>query len=485
MSRATRPPSPSHPLLRKKNIDDMLAASRGEHGSEHLERSMTTFQLMMFGVGATIGTGIFFVLAVTVPKAGPAVMVTFLLVGIIAALTALCYAEVASTIPVSGSAYSYSFASLGELPAYIVGWCLILEYGVAGAATSVGWAEYFNALLDDVFGFRIPESLSSGLLAEGPGIINLPAVVLVGMCCLLLLRGAKESARANAIMVVIKLCVLALFVVLALTGFKAGNLEPFAPEGISGISAAIPAIFFTFLGIDAVSTAGEEVKDPGRTIPRAVFGAVAIVTVFYLFVAFAAVGAQETSKFEGQDAGLEAILDDVTGISLPGIIIAAGAVISIFSVTLITVYGQTRILFAMGRDGMLPPLFKEVNKNTLSPNKNVLVTSAFIAVLAAVVPIDKLFDLVSIGTLAAFMVVSATVIILRRTRPDLERGFRLPFGPVIPILSIISCAYAASTIAAVTWISVGLWLVLALAVYFLYSHKHSILHDAEVEEAEQ
>ncbi|WBQ04778.1 amino acid permease [Kribbella sp. CA-293567] len=477
MNRATRPPSATHPLLRKKSIDDMLAASRGEHGSEHLQRTMGTFQLMMFGVGATIGTGIFFVLAVTVPEAGPAVMITFLLVGVIAALTALCYAEVASTIPVSGSAYSYSFASLGELPAYIVGWCLILEYGVAAAATSVGWAEYFNALLDDVFGFQIPASLSAGLLAEDPGIVNLPAVVLVGLCCLLLLRGAKESARANAIMVVIKLCVLALFVVIALTWFESGNLRPFAPEGISGVSAAIPAIFFTFLGIDAVSTAGEEVKDPGRTIPRAVFGAVAIVTVFYLLVAFAAVGAQPRSRFEGQDAGLEAILNDVTGVALPGIIIAVGAVVSIFSVTLITIYGQTRILFAMGRDGMLPPLFKEVNRSTLSPNRNVLVTSAFIAILAALVPIDKLFDLVSIGTLAAFMVVSATVIILRRTRPDLKRGFRLPFGPVIPILSIVACAYAASTIAAVTWISVALWLVLALTIYFLYSRKHSVLAD--------
>lgn len=464
--------------LRKKDVDAMIAATRGEHGSEHLERSMGTFQLMMFGVGATIGTGIFFVLTETVPDAGPAVMVTFLIVGVIAALTALCYAEVASTIPVSGSAYSYSFASLGELPAYIVGWCLILEYGVAGAATSVGWAEYFNALLEDVFGFQIPAKLSSGLLADGPGVINLPAVVLVGMCCLLLLRGARESARANAIMVVIKLSVLGLFVVLALTGFKSGNLTPFNPHGFAGISAAIPAIFFTFLGIDAVSTAGEEVKDPGKTIPKAVFGAIAIVTLFYLLVAFAALGAQETSKFEGQNAGLEAILNDVTGISLPGIIIAAGAVISIFSVTLITVYGQTRILFAMGRDGMLPPMFKEVSETTLSPNKNVLFTSAFIAILAAIVPIDKLFDLVSIGTLAAFMVVSATVIILRRTRPDLERGFRLPFGPVIPLLSIASCVYAASTIAAVTWISVGLWLVLALSVYFAYSRRHSILQES-------
>jgi len=468
--------SGSTSLLRKKNIDDMLAATRGEHGEEHLTRSMSVFQLMMFGVGATIGTGIFFVLAETVPKAGPAVIVTFLIVGVIATLTALCYAEVASTVPVSGSAYSYSMASLGELPAYIVGWCLILEYGVAGAATAVGWAEYFNELLDKVFGFVLPHDLSVGPLADEPGIINLPAVVLVGMCCILLLRGAKESARANAIMVLIKLSVLAMFIVIAFTAFDGGNLKPFNPEGFSGISAAIPAIFFTFLGIDAVSTAGEEVKNPGRSIPRAVFGAIVIVTSFYVLVALAALGAQPAAEFDGQEAGLAQILTDVTGSDFPAIVLSAGAVVSIFSVTLITIYGQTRILFAMGRDGMLPPMFKDVNETTLSPNKNVLFTSAFIAILAATVPIDKLFDLVSIGTLAAFIVVSATVLILRRTRPDLERGFTIPFGPVVPILSIAACIYAATTIAPDTWYSVGVWLILAMAVYFGYSRKHSILN---------
>lgn len=463
-------------LLRKKSIDEMIGATRGDHGEEHLTRSMSVFQLMMFGVGATIGTGIFFVLEITVPKAGPAVVITFAIVGVIAALTALCYAEVASTIPVSGSAYSYSFAALGELPAYLVGSCLILEYGVAGAATSVGWAQYFNALLDDVFGWVIPDNLSAGPFAEeNAGIINLPAVILVVMCGLLLLRGARESARANAIMVLIKLGVLAFFIVIAFTAFDSGNFSPFTPEGVGGISAAIPAIFFTFLGIDAVSTAGEEVKDPGHAIPRAVFGAIIIVTCFYVLVAVAAIGAQPVADFEGQSAGLEAILNEVTGVKWPGIILAAGAVVSIFSVTLITIYGQTRILFAMGRDGMLPPMFKDVNESTLSPNKNVVFTCGFIAILAAVLPIEKLFDLVSIGTLAAFIVVSATVIILRRTRPDLERPFKVPGGPVIPVLSIIACIYAANQIPKDTWISVGIWVLGALAFYFSYSRRHSIM----------
>ncbi|MXG89134.1 amino acid permease [Nocardioides flavescens] len=462
-------------LLRRKSIDAMIASSRGEDGGAHLERSMGVFPLMMFGVGATIGTGIFFVMSETVPEAGPAVIFSFVIVGVIAGLTALCYAEVASTVPVSGSAYSYAMASIGELPAYIVGWCLILEYGVAASATSVGWAEYFNQLLDDVFGVRIPHALSAGALADDPGVVNLPAVVLVALCCVLLLRGARESARANAIMVCIKLAVLGLFVVVAAFGFTSGHFTPFAPEGFSGVAAALPPIFFTFIGLDACSTAGEEARDPGRTIPRAIVGALLIVTAFYVLVAVAAVGAQQAGSFEGQEAGLAVILSDVTGSDIPAIVLSVGAVISVFSVTLVTIYGQTRILFAMGRDGMLPKAFSEVDSRTLSPNKNVVVTCVFVGLLASTVPIDKLWDLVSIGTLAAFIVVSATVIILRRTRPDLERAFEVPLYPFLPIASIVACLWVATKVPGETWFLVAGWLVLALVLYAAYGRRHSVL----------
>lgn len=460
-------------LLRRKSIDAMLASNEGD---EKLTRSMSLFSLTMMGVGATIGTGIFFVMAVTVPEAGPGVLITFLVVGLIVSLTALCYAEVASKLPVSGSAYAYGFASLGELPAYLVGWALVLEYGVAASATSVGWAAYFNSFLGDAFGVRIPDSLSAGLLADSPGIVNLPAVVLVGICCLLLLRGAKESARANAVLVVVKLTVLVMFVVIAFTAFDSGNLTPFLPYGAAGVGAAVPAIFFTYIGVDAVSTAGEEVENPKRNLPRAIFGAVAIITVFYFLVAVAALGAQPLAKFTGQEAGLAAILRDVASSRLPALVLALGAVISILSVTLILIYGQTRITFAMSRDGMLPSMFRSLDMRSLSPNRNIVVTSVFIAVIAAVVPIDKLFDLVSIGTLAAFAVVSVTVIILRRDRPDLDgSGFTIPLGPVVPVLSLLSCLWAATQIPPVTWLFVGLWLLLALVVYFAYSRSHSVL----------
>ena len=463
----------SNSLLRKKDVDAMIASTKDGEGD--LERSMGVFALMMFGVGATIGTGIFFVMAETVPEAGPAVIFSFVIVGVIAGLTALCYAEVASTVPVSGSAYSYAMASLGELPAYIVGWCLILEYGVAASATSVGWAEYFNELTDDVFGVRLPHALSAGALADDPGLVNLPAVVLVALCCVLLLRGAKESARANAIMVCIKLGVLSLFVVIAAFGFNSDHFAPFATHGFAGVAAALPPIFFTFIGLDACSTAGEEVKDPGRTIPRAIIGALLIVVTFYVLVAAAALGAQQAGMFEGQEAGLARILSDVTGSDVPAIILAAGAVVSVFSVTLVTIYGQTRILFAMGRDGMLPKMFKEVSPRTLGPNKNVLVTCLFVGLLASTVPIDRLWDLVSIGTLAAFIVVSATVLILRRTRPDLERSFKVPFYPVLPILSIVACLWVATKVPGETWLLVLAWLALALVLYAAYGRRHSVL----------
>lgn len=466
-------------LFRKKSIDTMISDAYGGGEHEHLNRSMGVFQLMMFGVGATIGTGIFFVLSDTVPDAGPAVVISFLFTGIVAGLTAVCYAEVASTIPVSGSAYSYAFATLGELPAYLIGCCLILEYGVAGAATAVGWAEYFNALLQDLFNFSLPHALSAGPLADDPGVINLPAVILVVLCGLLLVRGASESAKANAIMVLIKLGVLAMFIVIAFFGFNADNLTPFNPHGLTGIGAALPAIFFTYIGLDAVSTAGEEVKDPGRTIPRAIVGALVIVTTFYCVVAIAALGAQATDSFDGQEAGLAAILEDVTGSTVPAIVLSAGAVISIFSVTLVTIYGQTRILFAMGRDGLLPPMFKDVDEKTLTPVKNTIFTCTFIGILAATVPIDKLFDLVSIGTLAAFATVSATVILLRVRRPDLNRPFRVPFYPVTPILSIVACVYVLTTIPEITWLYVIPWLLLAAVLYFGYSRRHSVMQSAE------
>ena len=285
--------------------------------------------------------------------------------GVVAGLTAICYAELASAVPVSGSSYSYAYATLGELVAMVVAACLLLEYGVSAAAVAVGWSQYLNELFDNLFGFTIPDSLSQA--PEAGGIFNLPAVLLIGLCALLLIRGASESAKVNAVMVVIKLGVLVLFIAVGLQGWNSDNLSDFAPFGLNGITSAAGIIFFSYIGLDAVSTAGEEVKNPRRTMPLAILIALVTVTTVYVAVALVAVAAQPTAGFEGQEAGLSAILEDVTGATWPATVLAAGAVISIFSVTLVVIYGQTRILFAMGRDGMIPPLFHRVNPRTLTP----------------------------------------------------------------------------------------------------------------------
>ena len=352
----------------------MTAETGTDTDEGELDRTIGLFQLSMFGIGATIGTGIFIVLTMAVPVGGPAVILSFVMAGVVAGLTAICYAELASAVPVSGSSYSYAYATLGEGVAMVVAACLLLEYGVSSAAVAVGWSQYLNELFDNLFGFTIPESLADA--PEQGGVLNLPAVILIVLCSLLLIRGASESAKVNAVMVLIKLGVLALFVVLGLQGWDSDNLSDFAPFGVTGITSAAGMIFFSYIGLDAVSTAGEEVKNPRRTMPLAIIIALVTVTTVYIAVAVVAVAAQPLAEFEGQEAGLSAILEKVTGSTTPATILAAGAVISIFSVTLVTIYGQTRILFAMGRDGMIPPLFHQLNPRTLTPVPATIVARA-------------------------------------------------------------------------------------------------------------
>jgi amino acid transporter len=474
MSTSTARPGLRGELWRRKPVGE----SANPHGPR-LERSIGTFQLTMFGVGATIGTGIFFVLGQAVPEAGPAVIISFILAGIAAGLAALCYAELASSVPVSGSTYSYAYATLGEVVAMGVAACLLLEYGVSTAAVAVGWSGYLNEAVTNITGVSLPPALLAAPFAEGDGatgIINLPAVILVGLCMMLLIRGASESARLNAIMVVIKLAVLLMFVVISFTAFNGANFTDFAPLGKAAIGTAAGTIFFSFIGLDAVSTAGDEVKDPQRTMPRALIAALVIVIVFYVLVALAALGTQPWTEFEGQqEAGLAKILEIVTGANIWGTILALGAVISIFSVTLVTLYGQTRILFAMGRDGMLPPVFAKVSPRSGTPVNNTIIVAVVVALLAAFVPLDYLIDVVSIGTLTAFVIVSLGVIILRRREPDLPRAFKVPGYPVTPVLSILACAYILSSLHWITWVVFAGWVLVFLAFYMLYGRKHSVV----------
>ncbi|MDQ4212895.1 APC family permease [Microbacterium sp. ASV81] len=473
-------------LLRRKPI----ILQRRHHEGEELPRRLGTFQLMMFGVGATVGTGIFFVLNEAIPMAGPAVIISFILAAVTAGLSALCYSELAAAIPVSGSSYSYTYHALGEGLAVIVGGCVILEYGIATSAVAVGWSGYFNELLHNIFGFELPTALSISLIpgsdgAATGGFINLPAVILVLLCMLLLIRGASESATVNAIMVCIKLGVLLLFVVIGFTAFNADHFSNFFTLGAAGVSTAAGTIFFSFIGLDAVSTASEEAKNPQKSIPRAIIGALVIVTTVYILVALAGLAAKPVAWFStpgAGEAGLAKILEDVTGTPVWGTILAAGAVISVFSVTLVILYGQTRILFSVARDGLIPHRFLHVNQRTMTPVFNTVVVSVIVAAVAGFVPSDYLWDSVSFGTLVAFAMVALSVIVLRRRRPDLERPFKVPFYPVVPILTIVACVYVLFSLKPVTWIICGAWLALVFIGYLVYGRKHATLNSFISEE---
>lgn len=477
-------------LTRSKAVDHQYE-DIPDQGSGSLHRSMGLFPLTMIGVGATIGTGIFFTMAVAVPKAGPAVLLSFLIAALTAGLTALCYAELSFKIPSTGSAYSFAYASLGEFAAFVVAACLLLEYGLACSAVAIGWSDYVNNFLQNTVGWQIPASLHLPMLVWGahgiefhPGQFNLPPVILIALCCVLLCKGTKESATTNAILVMIKLAILLFFVAIALVGFDSHNFFPFfntdnsqGLAGMAGVTAASGTVFFSFIGLDTIATAGSEVHNPKRNVPIGILAALAIVTVFYMLVAVAALGAQPAGKFAGQEAGLAVILQQVTGKTWPAIVLSGGAIVSVFSVTLASIYGQTRILYAVGRDGLAPPVFRKVNPRTRTPAGNTMIVSVVCAIVAALVDSNFLWDMVSMGTLTAFIIVAIAVPVTRKKLPSTTSGgFRVPFGPyVVPALSVAACIYVMKDLPDLTFRVFAIWMVVFVALYFLYGIRHSLL----------
>ena len=467
-------------LCRRKPLESMIAEADGEaSGPGGLRRSMGLMQLTLLGISSVVGTGIFFVLGTAVPKAGPGVVLSFVVAAVVAGLAALCYVELAGAIPVAGSTYSYTYASLGEGAAYLVAWCLILEYGVAVSTVAVSWGQYLNELTDALFGFTLPDAISQPPGAGG--LVNIPALVVVLLCSLLLARGTRESARLNAVMVCVKLSVLVLFLAVAFTAFRAGNFADFAPHGASGIGVAASAVFFSYVGFDTVATASEEVRNPRRTIPLALLLTLGAVTVLYILVSLAAVGAQPTGRFGAQanagEAVLAEILRDVTGAGWPVVLLSAGAVVSIFSVVLVTLYGQTRILFSMARDGLVPEIFRRVDRKRHTPVGNTWIVGVCVGALAAFVPLQYLADLTSMGTLVAFVAVAAAVVVLRRIAPDAPRPYKVPLYPFVPILSAASCLYLAWLLPGITWLLFGAWLVVAAVLYLVFGRRHSALRE--------
>ncbi|TCK59590.1 amino acid permease [Curtobacterium sp. PhB136] len=461
-----------HQLTRRKPIDQLQSEAASGVDGEPLRRTLGVWHLTMISVGATLGTGILVVLGTAVPLAGPAVWISFVVAGVAALLSALSYAEMAGAVPTSGSSYSYTYATMGEGIAWVCGWCLVLEYAVSVAAVAVGASEYVDETLR-VFGLHLPAALSAPP-GDG-GVVNLPAAALVLIATAVLLPGARESAWVNTLMVMVKIALLVFFVIVAFSAFRAGNFEPLAPMGAAGVTAAASRLFFSYIGFDAASTAGEEAKNPRRDLPRAIIGSIALITALYILVAIAAIGARPWTSFSSTEASLVRIVVDVTGQPLVALVFSIGAVIAIASVVLTVLYGQTRILLTMARDGLVPKVFGRVSHRTGTPIANTLIVGVVVTIVAALVPLGELADATSIGTLVAFALVNVSVIILRRSQPGLERSYRVPFFPVVPILGTLSCALLAVFLGAGTWIAFAIWMLAGAALYALYGRRHSTL----------
>ncbi|MGP9529488.1 amino acid permease [Glutamicibacter sp. AOP5-A2-18] len=475
-STSTTEPSGSTPLgkqlRRRKSIKAMSNDAANNAGLGQLKRSLGVLQLVMISVGATLGTGILVILGSAVPVAGPAIWIAFVLAGITALLSAVSYAEMAGMVPVSGSSYSYSYATLGEGVAWICGWCLVLEYAVSAAAVAVGAGAYVNQTLQ-IFGLSLPDSLAGGP-GEG-GVINLSALIVVVLATLLLVRGARESALANTVMVLVKIAILIFFVIVAFTAFDAGNFAPLLPMGAAGVTGAASMVFFSYIGFDAASTAGEEAKNPQRDLPRAIMIAMMLVTAIYVLVAVAAIGARQWDWFATSEAALVQIVSEITGQKWLVLAFALASVIAIISVVLTTLYGQTRILLSMGRDGLVPKFFAKVSPKTHTPVVGTWVTGLVVAIAAALIPLGQLAEATSIGTLFAFALVGVSVMYLRKTQPATPRTFRVPLYPVTPILGIAACLFLMFNLAGITWVVFGIWMLVGIGIYLGYGRRHSRL----------
>ncbi|MFJ9739085.1 amino acid permease [Streptomyces sp. NPDC101166] len=465
------------PAHRIKSPSRLVAESGADREGHGLRRTMGLFQLVCFGLGAIVGTGIFVGLSDSVAQAGPAVVVSFVLAAITCVFTAFAFAELAGAIPVSGSSYSFAYASLGERTAFLVGWCLLLEYGVSVSAVAVGWSEYVNELLDSLTGLHLPAALSAGP-GEG-GVVNLPAVLVIAMAAVLLVRGIRESARATAAMAVLKLAILVAFCAIGFSAFKDGNLTPFTPAGLGGIGAGTTAAFFSYIGFDAITTAGEEARNPRRDVPVAILVCMGLVTLLYCAVALAAIGAVGGDEVAGRPAALSYVVDKVTGSSVGGGIVAFGAVVAIASVVLAVMYGQTRILMSMARDGLVPHVFEKVSPRTATPVAGTLIVAVVFALPAAFASLDAAMNLCTIGTLAIMAVVNVAVIALRRREPSLARTFRVPLYPVVPLLGVAFCLYLMYETGWETWLQFAVFLAAGLVLYGVYGRRNSRLAAGE------
>ena len=488
-------------LFSRKPIADLVAETEDPKG---LRRELGPFDLIMLAIGAVIGAGIFSSIGTAaagevLPSgevvrlgAGPALVLSFILLGIVCGLAALCYAEMAAMIPQAGSAYAYSYATLGELVAWIIGWDLILEYAVGNVAVAIAWSGYFVSLLSG-FGITFPAWLTHGyrtalfssdasvhgLLQTAPRIfgvpilLNLPAFAIVMAITCLLYIGVRESARANNIMVLVKLLVLGMFVIIGLFHINPANYKPFAPNGWAGIHQGAAIVFFAYIGFDAISTAAEETKNPQRNMPIGILGGLAICTLIYVIVGAVATGIVPFMQLKAADPLSRAL--QLAKLPAASWIVAFGAVVSLTAVLLVFQYGQPRIFFAMARDGLLPQWASKVHPRFRTPHVTTVVTGLFVGAGALYFDENEIYDLTNIGTLAAFAIVCMGVLVLRYSDPERPRPFRVPALPLVAIAGAAACLYTMKGLPVTAWQRFAVWLIIGLAIYFLYSFRHSTL----------
>jgi len=454
-------------LFRRKSIDELQAAA----AASGMLKNLAAVDLLMLGIGAVIGTGIFVLTGVAAAKyAGPAVPLSFILSGLTCALAGLAYAEFASIVPASGSAYTYAYASLGEFIAFIVGWNLILEYTVTSSAVAVGWSGYVVGLFASA-GLHLPHALV--VSPEEGGVFNLPAVLITLFLSFLLVRGTKESVKLNRILVFVKLGAIFLFLALAAPHVEAANWEPFLPFGYSGVVSGAAIVFFAYIGFDAVATTAEECRNAARDLPVGIIGSLFICTLLYAVVAAVLTGVVPYSMLDTAEPVAFALRH--IGYNVGSAIVAVGAICGITTVLLVLLYGQSRIFFAMSRDGMVPANVCKIHRRFHTPYRVTILGAIFVSVIAGVFPIGMIAEMANIGTLSAFLIASIGVMVLRKTEPNLKRNFKCPAVWIIAPLAVLSCGYLMANLPLATWHRFGFWILFGLCVYFGYSRAHSVI----------
>lgn len=478
-------------IFRTKAVADLIPD--GDHHGLNLKRALKAKDLIALGVGAIIGAGIFTTTGTAAagaadrPGAGPAVILSYVLVAIACAFCALCYAEFASMVPVAGSAYTYSYATMGELVAWIIGWDLVLEYAVGNVAVAIAWSGYFKTTLASM-GVHLPDWLSTARekmtpeiaaaapqIGDIPIVFNLPAALIVLALTALLVRGIRESATANNLMVLLKLAIIALFLGVGIFHVDAANYQPFMPNGFGAVALAAGIIFFAYIGFDAVSTVAEETENPGRNLPIGMIGSLVICTLIYIAVSAILCGMTPYTMLGVEDP--MAVVFSRLNMPIVAGIIAGGAVISLTAVLLVFQIGQPRIFYSMSRDGLLPPIFASVHPKYQTPHVTTIVTGVVVALGAGFMDLSKVVELTNIGTLFAFVLVCIGVIVMRYQKPDVRRPFRCPWVPVVPLLGIASCLFLMKNLPWITWERFFLWLLAGILIYFVYGVRHSKLRD--------